>query len=141
MLFRNIRISGGMCNGTRMIVRDMRNHVIVLEGLMGNAKGKIIFLPKFVLKTDEDLPFQLVRVQFPIRLAFAMTVHKSQGQTFDKVRVYLACPAFSHGQLYVAFSRVRSRLNLKIQILNNYDQYNVGDRHITKNFVVRSIFS
>ena len=56
---------------------------------------------------DEDsfhLPW--VRRQFPVRLAFAMTTHKSQGQTLGNVGVWLGEPMFTHGQLYVAASRV-----------------------------------
>ena len=46
-----------------------------------------------------------------------MTVHKSQGQSFDKVGVYLHSPVFVHGQLYVTLSRVRYANNLKDMLL------------------------
>ena len=52
-----------------------------------------------------------------IRLAYAMTINKSQGQTLDKVGIYLRQPVFDHGQLYVAFSRVRSNENFQVLVI------------------------
>lgn len=47
-----------------------------------------------------------------------MTINKSQVQSFDSIELYLPTPIFSHGQLYVAVSRVKSKSNLKILIHN-----------------------
>ena len=50
---------------------------------------------------------KLTRVQFPVRLAFAGTVHKGQGETLGRVLVDLRSNFFAPGQLYVALSRAR----------------------------------
>jgi ATP-dependent DNA helicase PIF1 len=53
-----------------------------------------------------DMPFEFKRLQFHVRLAFAMTINKAQGQSLYVCGLNLENQCFSHGQLYVACSRV-----------------------------------
>ena len=61
-----------------------------------------------------DMSFQFKRLQFPIRLAFAITINKAQGQSLELCGLYLHTYCFSHGQLYVGCSRVGDPDNLFI---------------------------
>ena len=86
-------------------------HASVIETriLTGRHTGDEVFIARITLTpSDTTLPFDLKRRRFPIRPASAMTVNKSQGQTLDYVGLDLTKPCFTHGQRYVAFSRVRS---------------------------------
>ena len=90
----------------------------------------------------ESMPFTLQRLQFPGRAAYAMTVNKSQGQTLAQVGVYLPKPVFSHGQLYVAFSRVGSPGAIKVLAINGWMDAALGvpEGVYTKNVVFREVF-
>ena len=72
-------------------------------------------IPRITLEPSaENLPIPLKRRQFPIRLAFAMTINKSQGQSVKFVGLSLKSQVLSHGQLYVAFSRCTSGNRIKV---------------------------
>ena len=115
-----MNIKQGLCNGTRLIIKNLKPYVIQAEIITGSFTGKIVLLPRIDLSPDTDeIPFYMNRRQFPIRLAFAMTINKAQGQSFDSVGLYLPTQVFSHGQLYVALSRSTSKKNIKILVNEN----------------------
>ncbi|CAL1384366.1 unnamed protein product [Linum trigynum] len=115
ILLRNMDQSTGLCNGTRMIVKRLGTWFIEVEILTGTHIGDRIFLPRIKLSTHyKSLDFTLVRRQYPIAVCFAMTINKSQGQTLKHVGLCLKKQVFSHGQLYVALSRVTTHHGMKI---------------------------
>ena len=89
-----------------------------------------------LIPSDPRLPFKFRRMQFSLTLCFSMTINKSRGQTLSRVGVYLSRPVFTHGQLYVAVSRVTSRKGLKLLILD--EDNNVCKE--TTNVVYREVF-
>nr|XP_016511338.1 PREDICTED: ATP-dependent DNA helicase PIF1-like [Nicotiana tabacum] len=120
MLLRNIDSSSGLCNGTRLIITRLGNRVIEAKILSGNMTGQKVFIPRMSLTpSDARIPFKFQRRQFPIVVSFAMTINKSQGESLSQVGLYLKKPVFTHGQLYVALSRVTTRKGLKILVYDD----------------------
>ena len=88
-------------------------NVIEATILTGPFEGEAVLIPCIPM-IPTDLPFQFKRLQFPIRLAFAITINKAQGQSLEKCGIGVNTDCFSHGQLYVACSRVGKPDNLFI---------------------------
>jgi ATP-dependent DNA helicase PIF1 len=117
ILLRNLDSDHGLCNGTRLKVLAMSRNLFKVKILNGSHSGSEAFIPRIdLIPTNEILPFKLRRRQFPVRLAFAMTINKSQGQSLQHVGIYLSAPVFAHGQLYVAYSRSGNPDKAKIKL-------------------------
>ena len=78
MLLCNLDPANGLCNGTWMILTCFRPHVLECRLLSGNNAGKAVFIPRITINADTaELPIAFSCCQFPVRLAFAMTINKS----------------------------------------------------------------
>jgi len=113
MLLRILAVKSGLCNGTMMKVLQFYNNSIIVKILNGVRTGQVEYLFRVKLTAQHrNYPVNLQRNQFPIHLTFSMTINKSQGQSFDRVGIYLDRGVFSHGQLYVALSRAKRKDDL-----------------------------
>ncbi|GKA57730.1 DNA helicase [Tanacetum coccineum] len=138
ILLRNLNISGGLCNGTRLIVTQLLSKVIEARIITGTRISEKVFLPRIpLINRDLQLPFIFKRKQFPVKLCYAMTINKSQGQSLERIGIFLPQPIFAHGQLYVALSRATSPGGLKILIKQSADDR----KNMTKNIVYKDFLS
>ena len=134
MLLRNMDFSSGLNNGSRMILTRIGTYTLQARLLGGDHDGELHIIPRISLTSVEgELPFTLTRRQFPVRVCFAMTINKSQGQTLKTVGLDLRIPVFCHGQLYVALSRVTDVAKMTVLLPEGSDK--------TKNIVYPEVLS
>ena len=102
-----------IANNSRVRIVSIGEHTIQVT-TMGENTERTVRIPRitFKFRLPYGKSYQLTRKQFPLRLAYAMTYNKSQSQTLSKVLLDVTSPPFSHGQLYVALSRVRDCRNI-----------------------------
>ena len=151
LLIRNLNPAKHLMNGTRLIITELHDKYIVAKIQVPKAEAgrtnnlppedSYHIIPRISCTPSEDnLSLHFNRLQIPVIPAFAMTVNKSQGQTFKRVGLYLAeGPCFSHGQLYVALSRVGDPF--AIRVLPKDGGAREGKKGLyVDNVVYRSIF-
>jgi ATP-dependent DNA helicase PIF1 len=112
-----------IANNMRVRILAIHTHIVevcvVGREDAGEPPIRIPRIPfRFRLKYGES--FQVTRIQFPLRLAYAMTFNKCQSQTLYKVLLDITTPPFAHGHVYVTMSRVRDCH--KIRLFLNKDQ-------------------
>jgi ATP-dependent DNA helicase PIF1 len=134
MILKNLDQSRGVCNGSRGVLTRYRSRVLEVKLITGQYAGETVFIPRVSNQpSDEENSFKFTRKQFPVRLCFAMTINKSQGQSVKHVGLDLSSSVFTHGQFYVAVSRVTSVSNIKA-IWNEQQE-----EAVTKNIVYTEV--
>lgn len=113
MLTSNISVNDGLANGSRGVVIDCTNEFILVKFKNGKTYSVSPFI--FTLETDK---YVFTRVQIPLRLSYATTIHKSQGLTLDSALISIGYDIFENNMSYVALSRVRDFDSLYI---DNFD--------------------
>ena len=138
MLLRN-----GLCNGTRLIVTNVTPRLLTARICTGAHVGRIVTIPRIdVYSAPNTLPFTLRRRQFPVQLAFSVTINKSHGQTLNRVGLYLPNPVFTHGQYYVEISRCGDWQSTKIFIKPSPEGQGIVEGvHFTKSIVFRALLN
>ncbi|GFX94399.1 ATP-dependent DNA helicase [Trichonephila clavipes] len=127
MLMQNLN-APPLCNGIRLRVTKLGQNTLGATILTGVGKGKSVNISRIPI-LPINLPFQFKRVQFPVKPSFAVTINETQGQTLQVAGGHLEKRCFSHGQLYVASSRVSNARNLHI-FAPNGKTYNIVYKNI-----------
>ena len=118
MLRVNLDIENGLVNGTvGEMVKVSKDYQIITV----NFAGTEVEIEPFVFEDEEYEENKIVyrtRIQFPLCLAWATSIHKSQSLTFQKIEVDIGNSIFSPGQSYVALSRCKSLQGLTLTSFN-----------------------
>ncbi len=132
MCIRNLDVTRGIINGTMLKLIACGHRQATFQVLSGKSAGSIEIFTKstFTLTPEASgLPFTIIRTQFPVIPAYCLTVHKAQGQTMRRVGLIFESDPFTHGQLYVALSRVSGWHNVFVFLQGN-DIINVVHKHL-----------
>lgn len=112
MLTVNLNVDEGFVNGSRGVVTDLRDEGVVVLFKTGD---QVIIEPwTYIFESDDDKPPEIYARCIPLKLAYAITIHKSQSATLDSVVVSLGASIFEYGQAYTALSRVRDMKSIKV---------------------------
>lgn len=113
MLLKNLNFNKGLINGATGTVLELDDESILVK--FDNGVEEII--PKHTFEAYRDGEVVVSREQYPLRLAYGITIHKSQGMTLDKLIV--DCNRiFECGQVYVALSRIKTLDGLYLKSFN-----------------------
>jgi len=107
IVLRNLAKKHGLTNNTRVRITKIHQYCISVQTLGEHPRSFQIPRIRFQFRLPFGESYKMTRTQFPLRLAYSITVNKSQGQEYDYALVDMRSKCFAHGHLYVALSRIR----------------------------------
>jgi ATP-dependent DNA helicase PIF1 len=114
MVTHNVDIKNKITNGTRAVIIDINNSIIKIKTLDGTIYN--IEYTQYKHDLDNNITFSYI----PLKLAYAITIHKAQGQTLDYVQINLGKDIFNYGMAYVALSRAKTLDSVILSDLSRY---------------------
>jgi hypothetical protein len=141
ILMRAVSKPDKLATNTRVRVVGI-SHRLVRVCTLHPIEPKYASLPRFVfeMKLPFGKSFTITRRQFPLRLAYSLTINRAQGQTLNRVVVDLTTHCFMHGHLNVALSRIRNANNIALYI-REQDYLKDEDMIVTTNVVYQEIIA
>ena len=109
---QNINQDEGIVNGTRGVVIDVKNRKVNIKRI----NGEQVWINYHTSTNAED---SNLSVSFmPLKLAYALSIHKSQGMTLDAIEIDIGSKIFAAGQAYTALSRAQSLESVKVKSIS-----------------------
>jgi hypothetical protein len=134
MCIRNLDMQRGLINGTMLQLLQIGQRFLQFRIMNGSGAGGVEMVMKSVFAIAPEasgLPFTISRRQYPIISAYCLSVHKAQGQSLKHVGLIFESDPFTHGQLYVALSRVACWLCVTVMLHSQqYDIRNLVLKHL-----------
>lgn len=121
IITRNIDITGGLVNGTRGIVKHLHKDFVIIKDTQGNNHSIVYY--KDILegsgKKSAKAADKSHILHMPLKVSYALSIHKSQGMTIDALEIDLGDNIFTCGQGYTALSRAKSLKSIRVIEVSN----------------------
>jgi ATP-dependent DNA helicase PIF1 len=112
IIIRNISVENSLVNGTRGVIKHLDEDFIIISDVGGNIH-KINYYIDTYNNNSKSFIYHM-----PVRICYALSIHKSQGMTIDALEIDLGPNIFTCGQSYTALSRAKKLSSIKIIDVN-----------------------